>query len=128
MEMRLEMTMRQVSQERRTVTQYFINYDHANEDCYVIYVVSKGDVPRFRKLFPDSVRITRPRAIDWGWTQPREAARNGERYPGGFAARQTAQTAALSSSLDALTTCKVATKELMDHMERDTADRSVGGD
>lgn len=63
---------------------YYIDYprDFANE--YTVYVVESDIVERFEACHPNADRISRQRAIDRGWTRPREAQRAGEQWFGGF--------------------------------------------
>ncbi len=54
----------------------------ANE--YTVYVVPQSLTSRFEAAFPEADRISRKRAVYWGWSRPREASRDGEQWFGGF--------------------------------------------
>jgi hypothetical protein len=96
-------------------TTYFIRYprDFANE--YTVYAVAPEDRERFGRLIPDAERITRYRAIEIGWTRPREAKRDGEQWFGGFA--EPGHGLWAGNVAQALEACREGTREILDNIE-----------
>jgi hypothetical protein len=64
---------------------YYVFYprDFANE--YDVLVVRRSWEGRFLRAYPDADRITRPQALRFGLSLPRQARRDSEQWYGGFA-------------------------------------------
>lgn len=94
------------------MTLYYVDYYKDLCNTYTVYAVAPADRDRFRRRFPDAERVSRATAIRLGWTRVREAKRDGEFWPAGFAGSPAEDT--LESHLDA---CRRHTKDTLDGLD-----------